>query len=90
MLGQCGVSSERVQAFSDAFDAHFGTDAALPPVNMIDKKQFVITTPEVTVKVDPERSDMIELRKIDGLKYILIPADDVVEVNGVKVQFGEK
>lgn len=90
MLGQCGVSAERVQAFSDAFDAHFGTDAALPPVNMIDKKQFVITTPEVTVKVDPERSDMIELRKIDGLKYILIPADDVVEVNGVKVQFGEK
>ena len=90
MLGQCGVSAERVQAFSDAFDAHFGTDAALPPVNMIDKKQFVITTPEVTVKVDPERSDMIELRKIDGLKYILIPADDVVEVNGVKVQFGEE
>ena len=90
VLGQCGVSAERVQAFSDAFDAHFGTDAALPPVNMIDKKQFVITTPEVTVKVDPERSDMIELRKIDGLKYILIPADDVVEVNGVKVQFGEK
>lgn len=90
VLSQCGVSAERVQAFSDAFDAHFGTDAALPPVNMIDKKQFVITTPEVTVKVDPERGDMIELRKIDGLKYILIPADDVVEVNGVKVQFGEK
>lgn len=90
VLNQCGVSNERVQAFSDAFDAHFGADAALPPVNMIDKKQFVITTPDITVKADPERSDMIELRRIDGLKYILIPADDVVEVNGIRVSFGDK
>ena len=79
-----------MQEFSDASDAHFGTDAALPPVNMRAKKQFVITTPEVTVKDEPERCDMIEQRKIDGLKYILIPAYDVVEVNGVKVQFGEE
>ena len=89
VLGECGVSPERVDAFSSAFDAHFGDGAAIPPVNVINKKQFVIKTPEVTVKVDPERSETIELRKIDGLKYILIPADDVVEVNGVRVQFAD-
>ena len=54
------------------------------------RRGMTVTDYSVLSKVDPERSDMIELRKIDGLKYILIPADDVVEVNGVKVQFGEK
>mgnify|MGYP000040569404 CR=1 FL=1 len=54
------------------------------------RRGMTVTDYSVLSKVDPERSDMIELRKIDGLKYILIPADDVVEVNGVKVQFGEE
>lgn len=90
VLGQCGVSPERVEAFGSAFEAHFGADAALPPVNVVEKRQFTVTTPEVTVKVDPDNGDRIELRKIDGCKYILIPADDVIEVNGIRVQFGDK
>ena len=47
--------------------------------------KFQITTPEVKISVSPEYSAMIEARVIDGRKYILIPADDGVEVNGVSV-----
>lgn len=88
VLQECGVSEEHVQAFVTAFDAQFGEDAQLPPANVIDKKQFVIRTPDVVIKVDPERSDLIETRMIDGSSYILIPADAGVEVNGVSVQIG--
>ncbi|MEA4970597.1 MAG: DUF4317 family protein [Candidatus Pelethousia sp.] len=49
-------------AFEDTFEAHFGTDAQLTPANMIDKKQFVIRTPDLVIKVDSERSDLIETR----------------------------
>ena len=33
----------------------------------------------------PEYSYMVEIRIIDGRRFILIPADDGVEVNGIPV-----
>ena len=32
--------------------------------------------------MDPERSYLVELREIDGRKYLLVPADAGVEING--------
>ena len=63
-----------------------GDGAALRPENLIDSKKFQLRTPEVTVTVDPERSALVETRLIQGRKYILIPADNGVEVNGVSVE----
>ncbi len=90
VLDFSGVSAPHIAAFDSAYDAHFGTDTLLPPVNVVEKRHFTVSTDDVTIKVDPDHSDMVELRSIDGCKYILIPADDVVEVNGIRVQFGDK
>ena len=43
----------------------------------------------MVVKVNPERSDLIETRVIDGSRYILIRADEGVEVNGVNISIGD-
>ena len=45
-----------------------------------------IKTPDVTIRVHPDRSDLVETRIIDGARYILIRAEEEVEVNGVPVQ----
>lgn len=90
VLQESGVSEEHVQAFATAFEAQFGAETQLPPANIIDKKQFVIRTQDAVIKVDPERSDLIETRVIDGSRYILIPADGEVEVNGISVQIGKE
>ena len=37
------------------------------------------------ITVPPEYSYMVETRIIDGRRFILIPADDGVEVNGIPV-----
>ena len=76
VLQDCGVSKERVTEFSERFTEEFGEDAALPPANVIDRKRFEIRTPDVSIKVTPERSDLIEMRVINGSKYILISADE--------------
>jgi hypothetical protein len=39
----------------------------------------------VSIKVAPDRADLIETRIIGGVKYILICADESVEVNGVNI-----
>ena len=85
MLEECGVSPERTAAFEEKYQETFGERAELPAVNMISPKQFKISTPSVSIQVDPERTNLIETRIIDGRRYILILADGDVEVNGVKV-----
>ena len=84
-----GVPGERVQAFQRKCAQEFGTDTPLKPSNLIDSKKFTIETPQVKISVDPEASYLVETRVIGGRKYILIPADDGVEVNGIPVQFAE-
>ena len=63
----------------------FGEKAELPAVNMITPKQFKLDTPSVSIRVDPDHSDLIETRMIDGKYYILVLADGEVEVNGMKL-----
>jgi hypothetical protein len=44
----------------------------------------------VVIKVAPDRTDLIETRIIGGVKYILIAADENVEVNGVNIHIQDK
>jgi len=89
-LKTCGVSDDHMSKFSVDFDEAFGFEAELHPKNIIDKNRFEIKTPDVSIKVNPERSDLIETRIIGGVKYILICADENVEVNGVNIHIDEQ
>lgn len=85
VLTSCGVSEKSISKFSVDYDEVFGYEAELFPKNIINKNRFEIKTPSVSIKVDPQRSDLIETRVIGGVKYILINADEDVEVNGVSI-----
>lgn len=88
-LSTCGISEKSMSKFSVEYDEVFGFEAELHPKNIINKR-FEINTPDVSIKVNPERSDLIETRIIGGVKYILICADENVEVNGVNIHIEEK
>lgn len=88
-LAESGVGEKGIAKFSVDFDQVFGHDAQLHPTNIINHRKVEIKTPDVSITVNPERSDLIETRVIDGVKYILICADDNVEVNGVNIQINE-
>ena len=85
VLTGSGVPEEKVEAFQDQCRRQYGQDAALNPRHIIEAGKFQITTPEVKITVPPEYSYMVEARIIDGRRFILIPADDGVEVNGIAV-----
>ena len=89
-LNSCGVSEKSMAKFSVEYDEVFGFEAELHPKNIINNKRFEINTPDVSIKVNPERSDLIETRIIGGVKYILICADENVEVNGVNIHIEDK
>lgn len=90
VLASCHVSDAAMAKFSVSYDEAFGFEADLHPKNIIDNKHFELKTPDVVIKVDPARSDLIETRVIGGVKYIMICADEDVEVNGVSISIQDK
>ena len=89
-LEACGISENKVAKFSIDYDEAFGFETELHPKNIIDSNRFEIKTPDVSIKVAPDRADLIETRIIGGVKYILICADEDVEVNGVSIHIKDK
>lgn len=89
ILENTGVAGEKVQAFQKKCGEEFGTSAAFNPINIIDAGKFELVTPQVKISVDPQFSYMVETKIINGRKYVMIPADEGVEVNGVAVKITE-
>lgn len=89
-LSQCNVPEKNIAKFAVDFDEAFGFDAQLYPKNIIDNNKFEIRIPDISIKVAPDKSDLIETRVIGGVKYILICADENVEVNGVNICISEE
>ncbi len=90
VLATCGVSEDHMSAFEERYDDAFGTDKEISPRNIVDTKQMELRTPDVTIRVSPGCGGMIETRVIDGRKYILVRADQGVEVNGVAISILEQ
>lgn len=89
VLEYCGVDEEHINTFAEKYDSEFGADMQLSPKNIVDIKKFEVSTPDVTIKVNPERKDLVQTKIIDGVKYIMIRADESVEVNGVNISIKE-
>ncbi len=88
MLRDGGMTDAQVDAFTQSVEESFGADAALLPTNLVDGK-FEIATPEVKISMSPAYSERVRTRVINGRKFILIPADEGVTVNGVPVEIRE-
>lgn len=86
MLEACGVTRERAEAFEEKYDEAF-EGGALSPKNVMNIKELVVRTPNVTIKVDPEYGDLVETKVIDGRRYILVRVEGDVELNGLNVKF---
>lgn len=78
---------KRTTSCSPKCGERFGQGAALSPANLIDARRFEVKTTDATVSIDPEHSYLVETRVIDGKKYLLIPAGEGLEVNGMPVDW---
>lgn len=86
LLSEGGASEEKLQEFDTRFDDSVGEKTAFLAANVTNARKFEIKTPDVVVQVNPERTDLVETRTIDGKTYLLIEVSDAVEVNGISVK----
>lgn len=85
LLSESGVSQEKMEVFEEEFEAIMGEQKTVLASNIADTRSFQVKTADVVVKVNPDRSDLIETREIDGRKCLVIPIDDHLEVNGIEI-----
>jgi len=83
LLETSGVEDERLQDFDRNFDEAAGEKTALLANNVMNTRVFEVKTPDVIIKVNPERTNLIETREIDGRQCLVIAIDGTVEVNGI-------
>ena len=86
VFDKSGVSSEKMECFDQNYEETAGEKTSLLATNITETKKFQIETPDIVIKVNPERADLIETRVIDGRQCLVIAVDDYIEVNGVNVR----
>ncbi len=89
ILADCGLPLEKLEAFEDAYETQFGRGTSLSAANIVDTRRMEVRTPNVTIQVNPDFTDLVETRVIDGKKYIMIRAEEDVLINGVAVSILE-
>jgi len=82
---ESGVSEEKLQEFDLLYKKLADESTMLVAENLINQRKFEIKTPDVIVKVNPERTDLVQTKVMEGKKYIMIEVTDQVEVNGITV-----
>lgn len=86
LLADSGVSNEKLAEFDRHYDETAGESTALFVNNVVNTRSFEVKTPDVVIKVKPERTDLIETRTINGRECLVIELNGGVEVNGITVR----
>ena len=88
LFEKSGVREEKLTDFDRLYDAAAGEDTSLFVNNVANVRTFEVKTPDVVVKVNPERADLVNTLQIDGKRCLVIEINDHVEVNGITIHQG--
>lgn len=86
LLKACNVPEEKRRAFEESYLEQFGA-VGLPATTVIEPKKFEVATETVTISVDSSRSDLVETRRIDEAKYVMVRVEGDLTVNGVALHY---
>ena len=85
LFEKSGVEEERLEAFDQLYDAAAGEATSLLVNNVANTRSFEVKTPDVIIKVNPDRADLVTALTLEGRRCLVIELSDQVEVNGIKV-----
>ena len=86
LFAKSGVTEEKLEDFDKQYEAATGEQSTLLASNITNTRSFEIKTPDVIIKVNPERTDLVETMTINGRRCLVIGVDDHVEINGISAK----
>lgn len=86
LFASSGVANDKMVEFERHYDETAGEDTSLLVSNVINTRTFEVKTPDVVIKVNPERTDLIETQNVGGRECLVIPLGNNIMVNGITVR----
>ena len=80
LLEASGADEESLSHFSSVYSLVM-EDRDIAAVNMTDKSRIVFKTPSINLSVKNDGADQVQLKMVDGRKYLKIAVDDDVEID---------
>ena len=85
ILSKAGAEDDDLRDFDTVYDENVGEDGRIQAANVMPRTKFEVHTPDITISVSPDRTDLIEERMIDGRRCLVIPVTDELTVNGIRI-----
>lgn len=85
LLEKSGVKEEKLEDFEEHFEMAAGEDGKMLAANVAETRKFEVKTPDVVVKVNPDKTDLVKTMVIGDKQCIVIEIDEHLEVNGICV-----
>lgn len=85
ILSESGIEEEKVEQVETVFERVVPEQMEMLAENVTNQRTFEVKTPNVSIRVKPEYSHMVETKTVDGKKCIVIAIDDTIQVNGINV-----
>lgn len=85
LLEKSGVKEERLENFEEHFEMAAGEHGKLVASNVSSGKKFEVKTPDVVIKVNSDKTDIISTQIIDGRQCLVIQVDHNLEINGILI-----
>ena len=86
LLEESGVEESHLEDFDQQYEMAAGSQPALMAANLTNTRKMEIKTPDIVIAVDPAKTQLIETQVIDGRKFLVIPMDGDIEINGIHVK----
>jgi hypothetical protein len=86
ILMDSGVDEEKLIEYEKNYEKLAGENTSLLAANIVSTRSFEVKTPDVVIKVNPERSELVQTKIIEGKTCIVIEVNEQVEVNGITVK----
>ena len=86
LLEESGAGAAEMEEFDTKFEENAGEKGSFLAANVVGRGRFEVHTPDVTITVSPDRSDLVETKIIDGRECLVIPITDEVQVNGIRIR----
>ena len=85
LLEKSGVKEEKLENFEEHFEMAAGEHGKLVASNVSSGKKFEVKTPDVVIKINSDKTDIVSTQVIDGRQCLVIQIDEKLEVNGISV-----
>lgn len=85
LLEKSGVEETKLERFEENFERAAGEDGKLVASNIVATRKLEVKTPDVVVKINSDKTDLVSTQVIDGRQCLVIQIDERLEVNGISV-----